>query len=100
VSNSTRKDLIEVDTNFNGVVDPLDKTNSQLLNDGAANTYVTNRTAVLGERSPWYNTPLWSLDNTIPNGRITLIQNTAFAIRIVGKNYRGDILYDQTLTID
>lgn len=100
VTNSSQKNLIEVDTNFNGMIDLLDKTNLQLLNDGAANTYVTYRTAVLDERSPWYNTPLWSLDNTIPKGRITLIQPSVSYIRIVGKNYRGDVLYDQTVRAD
>ncbi|MFZ5906187.1 MAG: type II secretion system protein [Nitrospirota bacterium] len=99
-TNSPRANFIEVDTNFNGTVDPLDKTNLQLANDGVAITYVTNRNAVLGERSPWFSTPLWSLDNTIPSGQITLIQDTVSAIRIVGKNYRGEIVYDQTVRAD
>jgi prepilin-type N-terminal cleavage/methylation domain-containing protein len=97
---STKRNSIEVDTNFNGIVDILDKTNVQLLNDGVANTYVTNRTAVKNEGSPWYPLPLWSLDNTIPKGRITLIQPSGSAIRIVAKDYLDNIVYDQTVVAD
>lgn len=97
---STRKNAIEVDTDFNGKVENLDKTNIQLLNDGVANTYVTNRTAVLVEGSPWFPVPLWSLDPAIPNGRITLIQTLASDIRIVAKNYRGQIIFDQRVIVD
>jgi prepilin-type N-terminal cleavage/methylation domain-containing protein len=91
----------EVDTNFSGVIDAGDKTDEELFNDGVANVYVMNRNTILREKSPWdYNVPLWNSDNTIPPGRVTLIQQADNEVRIVAKNGSGDIVFDQIVSAD
>ena len=91
----------EVDTNFSGVVDAGDRTDEELFNDGVANVYVMNRNTILNEKSPWnYNIPLWNSDNTIPPGRVTLIQQSDNEVRIVAKNGVGKIVFDQSVSAD
>ena len=89
----------EVDTNFSGLVDAGDKTDEELFNEGVANVYVTNRNTILKEKSPWDgNVPLWNADNTMPAGRITLIQQGVNEVQIVAKDREGNIVFDQIVS--
>jgi prepilin-type N-terminal cleavage/methylation domain-containing protein len=98
---SPKIDLREVDTNFSGKVDNNDKTNIELFHDGVVKTYVDNRNAVLQEKSPWYTSlPLWSYDNSVPKGRITLIQETTSRVRIIAKNKTGQIVFEGIISAD
>ena len=91
----------DVDTNFSGIVDAGDRTDEELFNEGVANVYATNRNTILKERSPWdSNVPLWSNDNTILTGRITLIQLADNEVRVVAKNRSGSIVFDQIASAD
>lgn len=98
---SSRSSDREADTNCNGEIDTGDKTNIQLFTDGVASTFVICRNTMLKEKSPYNNNlPLWSIDNTIPGERITLIQLTNTNIRLVAKNNRGDIVFERNITAD
>jgi prepilin-type N-terminal cleavage/methylation domain-containing protein len=91
----------EIDTNFDGLVNDLDKTNLQLQTDGVVKTFADGRNLIVKDRSPWDpNIPLWSYDASIPSGRITLIQTGNNEIRIFAKNYKGSIVYERNLTTD
>ncbi len=97
---SSKRDSREVDTNFDGKLDAADKTNEELFNDGVAMTYAQGRNA-LGEVSPWFNAGMWnSVDLSIPNGRISLIQVSNTHIRITGKGKIGTVLYENNLAVD
>jgi len=98
---ASQKTEREVDTNFSGVIDAGDRTDEELFNDGVVNVYVMNRNNILKEKSPWdYNVPLWSSDNTIPPGRVTLIQQSDNEVRVVAKNGAGKIVFDQFVSAD
>jgi prepilin-type N-terminal cleavage/methylation domain-containing protein len=98
---SPRNDSREVDTNFNATIDNTDKTNIELYNDGVAKTYAQGRNTILKERSPWYtDIPLWNIDNSILNGRITLIQESSTSIKMIAKNKSGEIIFERTLSAD
>lgn len=98
---SPRNDSREVDTNFNARLDDTDKTNIELYNDGVAKTYAQGRNTILNDRSPWdTDIPLWNIDNTIPNGRITLIQDSSTSIKMIVKNKNGGIIFERVLTAD
>jgi prepilin-type N-terminal cleavage/methylation domain-containing protein len=92
---------IEIDTNFDGLINNFDKTNLQLQTDGVVKTFADGRNLILKEGSPWDpNIPLWSYDASIPSGRITLIQSGNSEIRIFAKNHKGSIVYERNLTTD
>lgn len=101
MSLSSKYDLREIDTNFDGVVNNLDKTNLQLQTDGVVKTFADGRNNILKDKSPWdFNVPLWSYDASIPIGRITLIQSGNNEIRMIAKNHKGSILYERHLSAD
>jgi prepilin-type N-terminal cleavage/methylation domain-containing protein len=98
---SPRVDVREVDTNFDGIIDNKDMTNSELFADGVSRTFVEGRNTVTKDRSPWFpGIPLWSQDSPAPNGQITLLDINYDTIRITAKNKRGDILFQQDVSAD
>jgi prepilin-type N-terminal cleavage/methylation domain-containing protein len=98
---SPRNDMREVDTNFDGTIDDKDKTNSALLADGVTKTFVDGRNTIVNEKSPWSaDIPLWSINPSMPNGRITLTDMSYDTIRITAKNERGDIIYEHDASAD
>lgn len=98
---STAVTNIDIDTNFDGKINENDKTNQQLLNDGVAATYTNGKNNILGENSPWFpGTPLWSVDPSIPNGRISLIQLSNSKIRMVTKDKEGTIIFEKFIFAD
>jgi prepilin-type N-terminal cleavage/methylation domain-containing protein len=98
---SGKIDNREIDTNFDAVVNNLDKTNLQLQTDGVVKTFVDSRNTILKDRSPWNpDIPLWSYDASMPNGRITLLQISNYEIRMFAKNHRGEIVFERQITAD
>jgi prepilin-type N-terminal cleavage/methylation domain-containing protein len=98
---SPRSDVREVDTNFDGTIDDRDKTNSALLTDGVTKTFVDGRNTVVKDKSPWFgDIPLWSMDPSLPNGQITLLDVSYDTIRITAKNKRGDIIFERYVSAD
>ena len=98
---SSRTDVTEADTNFDGAIDHTDKTNSQLFADGVAATFVEGRNNIAKDRSPWFpELPLWSHDASEPSAQITLVDINYDTIRIVAKDKRGDIIFHQDVSAD
>ena len=96
---STRRNIIEIDTNFDGVINNGDRTNEELLLYGVAKAYSEARNA-RGEASPWFPLSMWTFENLLPNGRISVIQVSSTNIRITGRGKIGTILYENHLTVD
>jgi prepilin-type N-terminal cleavage/methylation domain-containing protein len=97
---STKRTNRDVDTNFDGIINAVDKTNQVLQDDGVAKIYAQGRNS-LGETSPWSSGSMWNFEDlSIPNGRISLIQTSPSHIRIVGKDKSGNILYENIITVD
>jgi prepilin-type N-terminal cleavage/methylation domain-containing protein len=48
---SHKRDLRELDTNLDGIINDLDKTNEELFIDGVADTYIDVRTTVMKDAS-------------------------------------------------
>lgn len=94
---SDRKNIREVDTNFDGIIDTNDLTNNDLLTAGVANTYISARNSRF-ETSPWFQRPLWNSDNPQPNGTIKVDQVQNNIIRITALEKNGRILYEQVLS--
>ncbi len=93
VTNASRPYLREADTNCDGIINSGDMTNDELRIAGVANTYTTCRNIGFSEKSPFENSlPLWSIDTTIPNGQITLIQESSRII-VIAKSIKGEIVF-------
>lgn len=100
-SSVSPRDTTEVDTNFDGRIDSGDKSNSQLLADGVASTFVRNRNLLLNEKSPWDpGISLWSTDSALPSGQITLQQLSDYKIKMSVKNMRGSVIHEKIITAD
>jgi len=99
---SDKSDLREIDTNHDGAINGLDKTNGELLEEGVATTYINSRNTVLREMSPWFDLPMWNLTveaEVPPNGTINLQQPQSNQIRITAREKNGIIVYQQNLFI-
>lgn len=94
---SDNRHIREVDTNLDGNIDANDLTNNDLLIEGVANTYITARNAQF-ETSPWFNRPLWNMEETQPNGTIKVDQIQNNLIRITALEKNGKLLYEQVLS--
>jgi prepilin-type N-terminal cleavage/methylation domain-containing protein len=91
--------LREADTNCDGQLNEYDMTNGQLLTAGIAKTFAECRNTGRHEKSPWSpQIPLWSNDEAIPPGQITLIEKD-YRIRIFGKTINGGIVFENQVEI-
>jgi prepilin-type N-terminal cleavage/methylation domain-containing protein len=97
---SSLRNLREIDTNFDGVINRDDMTNEELFNAGVVNTYINNRNTILKETSPWLGCPLWSSGDPPPNGTINVTQLSVNQIKIVAREKNGVIVYEQTISAD
>lgn len=90
---SLDSNVVEVDTNLNGIIDADDMTNSGLLSNGVSTTYANGRNTILNEKSPYFPAlPLWSIDNSASNGRIALIESNN-VIQIIAKDKDGNTIF-------
>lgn len=97
----SKTNKIEVDTNFDGVIDNNDKSNLELFNEGVAFTYSKNRNLYKKEKSPWDSSlPLWNSDGTTPPGRLSLLQISNNQIKIIGKGGSGETLIEILISED
>lgn len=97
---SSEPNLRTVDTNFDGRVDVLDKTNIVLYNDGVAFSYTTGRNAQ-GETSPFFPAlEMWNSILPFQNGKINLIQLTGSQLSLVAKGKTGITLYETIINVD
>jgi prepilin-type N-terminal cleavage/methylation domain-containing protein len=95
-----RRHVRELDTNLDGLINDLDKTNGELLIEGVANTYILGRTNTLREVSPWFDRPLWNSDDPATDdirGTISLRQPQANQLLIVAQEKNGLVVYEHTL---
>lgn len=90
---SSKRDLRELDTNLDGKINSLDKTNGELLNDGVAKTYIEARNTVYREHSPWFDLKMWNEDDPPTNGTINLRQPTSNQLIIIAKEKNGHTVY-------
>jgi len=100
--------LIECDTNWNGVIDTGDNTNSSMVGN-VANLYVNARNASTtvhpAEISPWNSAlSLWSLGglNSVSNGRIAIGFTAASGnvISIIARDNRGTEVHRKVVSAD
>lgn len=92
--------LIENDTDGNGVIDPaVDMTNAALASDGVCATYVTSQNTGRSLKSPWSNTPLWAV--AAANGKIACVQTTATGnITLTATDNGGTTIHSKTISSD
>jgi prepilin-type N-terminal cleavage/methylation domain-containing protein len=94
---SDRRNIREIDSNFDGIIDANDLTNEELLLAGVANTYVAARNSRF-ETSPWFQRPLWNTDDPQPNGTINVNQVSSNLMRITALEKNGRLLYEHALS--
>lgn len=97
---SDRRHVRELDTNLDGLITDLDKTNGELLVDGVANTYIQGRNFTFREVSPWFDRPLWNSDDPATDdirGTISLRQPQANQLVIVAQEKNGLVVYEYIL---
>lgn len=99
-SSLSSQSLIEIDTNFDGVINKDDMTNVKLFTAGVVKTYIDGRNIILKEKSPWFDRPLWSSEDPPPNGTINLTQPFGNQIKIVARGKNGFIVYEQIISSD
>jgi prepilin-type N-terminal cleavage/methylation domain-containing protein len=86
------------DTNCDGTINENDLTNGELIEEGIAKTYVECRNRY-GDRSPWKgDLPLWSLDESIPAGQITIVEGP-LQVEIIGKTIGNTIVFRERIDI-
>ncbi|HDZ62383.1 MAG TPA: prepilin-type N-terminal cleavage/methylation domain-containing protein [Nitrospirae bacterium] len=97
---SAKRSLREIDTNFDGMVNSSDFTNSELFNKGVAETYVKGKTDILRDFSPWFNRPMWnewkSGDPQL-NGVVNLAQITTNQLRMVATEKNGIVVFERVI---
>ena len=87
------------DTNCDGTVDSNDLTNGELLDAGIAKVYVECRNTGYNDKSPWEGTlPLWSIEESIPPGQITIIENPLYTA-IIAKSISDTIVFRERIEI-
>ena len=92
-------DLRFADTNCDGIVDSNDLTNGELLDAGIAKVYVECRNTGYNDKSPWEGTlPLWSIEESIPPGQITIIKNPLYTA-IIAKSISDTIVFRERIEI-
>lgn len=88
---SQNQNIREIDTNFSGNIDSADVENKALVNNVAA-LYTVGRNTVVGERSPWFNIPLWNSSDLPVPGTISLTQSTPGRLKVVAAGKNGEII--------
>ncbi len=96
---SSKKNVRELDTNFDGVINGLDLNNSALLNN-VANVYTNGRNTVLNETSPWFNRSLWNSDDPAANGTINLKQPISNQLKLVATEKNGRVIYEKVIFVN
>ena len=96
---SPNQNLREIDTNFNGTVDGGDSTNGA-LNGNVTTLYTNGRNTIMGEISPWFNIPLWSLNNPPVPGTISVTQPSPNQLNVVAADNKGQIIVNYIVTVD
>lgn len=89
------------DTDGNGVINPDDMTNGELLDKGVCNQYVTMINSKENKKSPWNaNLDLWTTDAGI--GQVQCLQNVnkQNEIELIVFDKRGGIINSRTLTTE
>jgi len=87
------------DTNCDGTIDSNDLTNGELIEAGIAKVYVECRNTGYNDRSPWKGEmPLWSIDESIPPGQITIVE-APLQVTIIGKTISDTIVFRERIDI-
>lgn len=90
---SSKRDIREIDTNLDGKIDALDKTNGELLIDGVATSYINARNTVYREVSPWFDLKMWNNDELPLNGTINLRQPMSTQLILIAREKNGLVVY-------
>ncbi len=94
--------LIENDTDGDGDVDAVDKTNAGLASAGVCATYIDSQNSATGRnlKSPWSSTNLWVIA-AAANGQIACIQTTGTDnIILAATDNSGVTIHSKTITSD
>jgi prepilin-type N-terminal cleavage/methylation domain-containing protein len=95
---SQNYNIREIDTNFSGNVEVGDAENGALYNNIAAQ-YTAGRNTKFGDKSPWFNIPLWnSSDPPIP-GTISLTQPSPSKLKVVATGKNGEIINQYDISV-
>lgn len=94
---SQNSNIREIDTNFDGRVDAADATNGALLNNITV-LYVNGRNTIIGERSPWFNVPLWNTADPPLPGTISLTQPASNQLKVVALEKNGVIMNEYVIS--
>ncbi len=92
--------LREIDTNFDGMVNSADLTNSELFTAGVAKEYVKGRTTGVKDYSPWFNRPMWNKWDGVPPpfiGAISLAQIANEQLKMVATDKNGIVLFERVI---
>ena len=92
-------DRREIDTDGNGVVNDKDLKNSELLNKGVCDQFVTMKTSAGKEKSPWdVNVNLWSMG--AGGGQIQCMQSADNQITLTATDKKGAVITTKTITAE
>lgn len=95
---SSNKNLREIDTNLNGNVEGSDAENGVLYNNIAVR-YTAGRNTVYGDKSPWFNIPLWNLNDPPIPGTISLTQPAPSKLKVVATGKNGEIITQYDISV-
>jgi prepilin-type N-terminal cleavage/methylation domain-containing protein len=95
---SQKNNIREIDTNLSGNVDGSDAENGVLYNKVAA-LYTAGRNSVLGDRSPWFDIPLWNLNDPPIPGTISLTQPSPDKLKVVATGKNGEMITQYDISV-
>jgi prepilin-type N-terminal cleavage/methylation domain-containing protein len=88
---SQNHNIREIDTNFSGRVEDRDADNGTLYNN-VATLYCLSRNSVIGDKSPWFDVPLWNSSDPPVPGTISLTQPKPDSLKVVATGKNGEIV--------
>jgi len=97
-SMSNNRNIREIDTNLSGQVEGSDAENGDLFNN-IAPLYTTGRNTVYGDKSPWFDVPLWNSSDPPVPGTISLTQPTPDRLKVIATGKNGEVVVQYDLAV-
>lgn len=97
-SMSNNKNIREIDTNLSGLIDASDAENGDVFNN-IAQLYTTGRNTVYGDKSPWFDVPLWNSSDPPVPGTISLTQPTPDRLKVIATGKNGEIVVQYEVAV-
>jgi prepilin-type N-terminal cleavage/methylation domain-containing protein len=95
---SQNHNIREIDTNFNGSVEAGDAENGALNNNIAA-LYTAGRNTKFGDKSPWFDIPLWNSSEPPIPGTISMTQPSPSKLKVVATGKNGEIITQYDISV-